>query len=356
VVNTTFTPIRFNPYGTYRYHIYIGLYYYLPNGPVTSGGRVYRCLDTQARVENINGVFSTVGTTATYDAGNSFGYDRVNLGAVVINQTYTLSANVANQCQQDLAAWSIPTTTPCQLSGVEIGIEGFQFTELDVNFQTYSFITSTPTFDYSLSNSRNIVVQQASSGTNTITATLTGGTTQSITLSCVASTLPTGASCSFNLATLSPTGSSTLTLSTTSSTPTGTYRVQVTASPLGATTTPTGFNLTVLAPRYTLTLSGFDYDGAHEETLTLNNQLLIQIPAVDTLANANTYVTFTVDMTSLVVRGANTLVFTHANWDCTVIDYTKNVQITDAAGNIIFSDSTVRPLSCTQTITYNFNA
>src|SRR5207249_10353036 len=112
-VTTTFTPTLFNPYGTYRYHIQLALYYYLPNGPVTSGGHTYQCLDTQSRVENINGVFSPVGTTATYDAGDSFGWDVVSLGGVVIGQTYTLSANVTDQCARDLAAWSIPSNTPC---------------------------------------------------------------------------------------------------------------------------------------------------------------------------------------------------------------------------------------------------
>ena len=112
----------------------------------------------------------------------------------------------------------------------------------------------------------------------------------------------------------------------------------------------------MLAPKYTLTLQGFDYDGGLEETLTLNNQQLTQLPAVDSPQNSQVYVSFTVDMTSLVVHGANTLTFTHASWDCGVVDSTKNVQITDAAGNIIFSDPTVRPLSCTQPITYQFNA
>jgi hypothetical protein len=141
-VKTTFTPTVFVPYSTYRYHIYIALYYYLPNGPVTSQGHTYQCLDTQSRVENVNGQFSAVGTTSSYDAGDSFGYDVVSLGAVVINQTYTLSASVSNLCRQDLAAWNITSSTPCQLSGVEIGIEGFKFTELDVNFQSYAFIAT----------------------------------------------------------------------------------------------------------------------------------------------------------------------------------------------------------------------
>src|SRR5205807_10336912 len=81
-VNTNFNLTNFVPFGTYRYHIYIGLYYWLPNGAVTAGGHTYQCLDTQSRVENINGVFSALGTNNTYNPGDSFGYDKVTLGAV----------------------------------------------------------------------------------------------------------------------------------------------------------------------------------------------------------------------------------------------------------------------------------
>lgn len=66
------------------------------------------------------------------------------------------------------------------------------------------------------------------------------------------------------------------------------------------------------------------------------------------------YTSFTLDITSLVTQGTNNLTFTHANWDCGVVDSTKNVQITNVGGAVIFSDSTVRPLSCTQSITYTF--
>jgi hypothetical protein len=106
--------------------------------------------------------------------------------------------------------------------------------------------------------------------------------------------------------------------------------------------------------KFTLTLQGFDYDQAQEETLTLNGHLLTQLPTTYTKANSRTYVTFSADMTSLFVRGTNTLTFTHASLDCKTVDSTKNVQITDANGAIIFSDPTVRPLSCTQSITYTF--
>jgi len=143
-ISATFNLTNFVPFGSYRYHIYIGLYYWLPNGAVTAGGHTYRCLDTQSRVENINGVFSVVGTNNTYNPGDSFGYDKVTLGAVSIGSMYTLSADVQQQCQADEAAWGIPTTTICQLAGVEIGVEGYQFTQLSVSWPSYSFTTTPP--------------------------------------------------------------------------------------------------------------------------------------------------------------------------------------------------------------------
>jgi hypothetical protein len=131
----------------------------------------------------------------------------------------------------------------------------------------------------------------------------------------------------------------------------GTYIVMVTGTSgsLSHTTTAT---ITLIT--YTLTLQGFDYDGGQEETIKLNNQQVAQLPTQDSPQNAQIYVTFTLDVTAYVVKGTNTLTFTHANWDCQVVDNTKNVQITDSTGTIIFSDPTIRPLSCTQSITYTF--
>jgi len=109
------------------------------------------------------------------------------------------------------------------------------------------------------------------------------------------------------------------------------------------------------SPSYSLTFQGYDYDGTHEETLTLNSQQLTQLPSVDSPQNAGVYVSFTIDTTPRIVDGTNMLVFTHANWDCTVTDTTKNVQIIDGETNVIFSDPTAQPMSCTQSITYTFN-
>src|SRR5207249_182231 len=179
---------------------------------------------------NINGVFSPVGTTATYDAGDSFGWDVVSLGGVVIGQTYTLSANVTDQCARDLAAWSIPSNTPCQLSGVEIGIEGFQFAELDVNFQSYTFITAAGDFTISASPS-SLSVYQGSSGSTTITLSSVNGFSGTVSLS---SSAPSGLSVSSSPSscTVPSNGScsSTSTISAAPSMATGTYTVTVTGT------------------------------------------------------------------------------------------------------------------------------
>ena len=140
-VSANFTSLVYDPGSSPssdRYHIYVALYYWLPNGPVTAGGSTYQCLDTQVRVENVGGTFSAIGSTATYNPGDSFGWDNVTLQTSQ-GQTGLLVANVANQCIQDLQAWGIPTNTPCQLAGIEIGTEGYQFQELDVNWYDVNF-------------------------------------------------------------------------------------------------------------------------------------------------------------------------------------------------------------------------
>ena len=217
-----------------------------------------------------------------------------------------------------------------------------------------------PVFDYSMSASGSISLQQGGSGTNTINVILTSGTSQLLTMSCVTATLPAGASCSFSPASVTPTGSTHLTIYSTSATPVGIFRIQVTTSPVGATDVPIDLNLTVTPPplpspaRFTLTFQGYDYDGKYEETIRLNNNLLARLPTSDSSQNGGVYRTFALNITSLIVIGNNTLTFTHANWDCGTVDSTKNVTITDATGAVIFSDPAVRPLSCTQSITYNF--
>src|SRR5437667_1727998 len=179
-VSVNFTSLYYNPGSSPssdRYDIYIALYYWLPNGPVSAGGSTYQCLDTQVRVENIGGTFSTIGSTATYDPGDSFGWDNVTL-QVSPGQNGLLTANVANQCLQDLKAWGLPTNTPCQLAGIEIGTEGYQFQELDVNWYDVNLnVGPIPlSTSFTVSPSNPIVNTPV-----TFTSTTTGGTSPYIT-------------------------------------------------------------------------------------------------------------------------------------------------------------------------------
>ena len=119
-----------------RFHIYIALYYWLPNGAQVSGGSSYQCLDTQVRAENINGAWTSAGTTETYNPGDSFGWDQVTLANLSVGPTYTLTANISQQCARDESSYGI--SAPCQLAGIEIGIEGFQFQELNISFTSVS--------------------------------------------------------------------------------------------------------------------------------------------------------------------------------------------------------------------------
>jgi hypothetical protein len=105
---------------------------------------------------------------------------------------------------------------------------------------------------------------------------------------------------------------------------------------------------------YTLSFQGYDYDGASENSLRLNDNLLATLPTSNSPRNAAVFRTFTLNITSLIMHGNNTLTLTHTQWDCGTVDSTKNVTITDPTGTVIFTDPTLRPLGCTQSITYAF--
>ncbi len=114
---------------------------------------------------------------------------------------------------------------------------------------------------------------------------------------------------------------------------------------------------TLVPPTFTLSWRGFDWDGANEETLTLNGHFLASLPTTSSAQNGQTFVPFSLDITSLVVSGVNTLVITHAGWDCSVTDAVENLQIiqqSDGQTIIVYDNATPLPLSCTQTLTYIF--
>src|SRR5439155_274936 len=111
--------------------------------------------------------------------------------------------------------------------------------------------SSPPGFNFSLANSGNRSVVRGATASNTITATLLSGTSQSVSFS--ASGLPAGASPTFSPTACTPTCTTTLTIATTASTLTGSSTITVTGTGGGLTRTTT-FTLTV-----TVTPPVFDF-------------------------------------------------------------------------------------------------
>ena len=105
-------------------------------------------------------------------------------------------------------------------------------------------------FDFTLSNSGNQTVARGSAVPNTITATLSSGTTQAATFS--ASGMPSGVTAAFDTPTCAPTCTTTLTLTANAAAALGTSAITATAV-AGSVTRPTSFNLTVTAPPPTVT-------------------------------------------------------------------------------------------------------
>jgi len=113
-------------------------------------------------------------------------------------------------------------------------------------------------------------------------------------------------------------------------------------------------DFTVTAAADFLSWQGYDWDGGHEATLYLNRQFLTSLPPVDTPSNGGVWASFSFDITSYVVKGTNTLTFTHANWDCSVSDSVRNLQLTNGT-TVVYGNATVSPLACSQPLTYTFS-
>jgi hypothetical protein len=137
-----------------------------------------------------------------------------------------------------------------------------------------------------------------------------------------------------------------------------TLTVKDSAWPSPNTLSVTGFQIVSAQPpqstgKYTLSWQGYDWDGAREETITLNGHVITTLPGIDTPSNGGAWALFSLNVTSYVVKGVNTLTFTHANWDCGTSDDVRNLQLTSGT-TVIYSNPNGSPLSCTQTLTYTF--
>src|SRR5206468_3356390 len=102
-----------------------------------------------------------------------------------------------------------------------------------------------PAFDFSLTNSGDQAVTHGASVSNTITATLLSGTSQSVVFS--ASGLPTGATPTFSPTACTPTCTTTLTLTATAS-PSLRDALPILTGSGGGLTRTTTFTLMVTAP------------------------------------------------------------------------------------------------------------
>ena len=265
---------------------------------------------------------SASGGTAPYSFSWSFGDGGAGMGQT-ITHTYTMAQEF------NVTLTITDTSNPFQTAT-----------------KTRLVIVTSPPFDYSLSNSGGIIVRQGGSGTSTITATLNSGTSEPVTLSCVGSSLPAGASCLFNPDSLTPTGSSLLTVSSTPMTPIGSYIVQVTGSPTGGTTTPTAFTLIMQGPPPDFTISAASavsfvsgWTGTSTITLTLLNGFHTSIDLAATV-DPSTGLTVSFNPSSLYGNTPSTATFssrTQGTYIVTIagtsgsLIHTTNVVVTVAA-------------------------
>jgi len=211
--------------------------------------------------------------------------DDVFFHAMVVNQGGATANNIRVDCYVDGAPYGqgiIPslsagasmqmfTTTPWRaaqgphmfrwvVDPINAIAESNEFN----NEMSQTFIVSPPPFDFSLSATPpSQSVNQGQQTTYLITATLTSGLTQTVTLTL--SGLPTGATYSFSPPSGNPTFTSTLTVTTSTSTPTGTYTLTVAATG-GKTAQVT---LTVMAaPDFTIAVSTMSQTVLQRKTTT----------------------------------------------------------------------------------------
>ncbi len=122
-----------------------------------------------------------------------------------------------------------------------------------------------------------------------------------------------------------------------------------------AATTPLATDATPPPTNYVLSFQGYDFDGANEETITLNGNFVTSIPSVLSPQNGGMWTSFTVSIpVSFIIQGMDNLAFTHANSDCPYDDGVRNLQLLANDNTVILSDANAHTLNCTTPVSYNF--
>jgi len=203
---------------------------------------------------------------------------------------------------------------------------------------TTSFTLTLNAFDFNLSNSGHIIVNQGA-GSNTITVTLVSGTTQSVMLS--VSGLPGGANAVFGGGTgcagnptcsAPPTFSVTLTITTSTSTPAGEYVITVTSIGGGLTDTM----------QFTVTVGDLTATAVFDAS---TNALWSSTEAT----GASAYDTATVTDSPFTATGTVTYGF-YTNGGCTG---TRTSQTVPLSGGLVPNSASTGPLRAGS---YSFNA
>ena len=184
-------------------------------------------------IDVVNGTAYTSDTAVRYTANTSYHF------RLVVNiPSHTYSVFVTPQAGSEVAI------------ATNYAFRSEQATATNLSYlSSFSSVANTticnliaPAFDFVLSSSGDVSVTQGSSVNNTITATLTSGTTQGVSLS--VSGLPIGVTSSFSMTSCNPTCTSTLTLNASLLTLPGSYTITVSGTSERLTNT-TSFVLTV---------------------------------------------------------------------------------------------------------------
>src|SRR3989338_3237690 len=192
--------------------------------------------------------YATLNTSGVVPPSTKFSInDRVQVNATFVNVRATANGTLLGT--QTTNALGTVIGGPTNTGGYnwwninfDTGFDGWSAEDYLVKYTILSPL------DFTLSNGGNKSVTQGSSVTNSVTATLSSGTTQSTGFA--VSGLPTGATASFSPTACSPNCSTTLTISTSASTPAGNSTIIVTVT-AGSVTKTSTFTLTVNAPTTT---------------------------------------------------------------------------------------------------------
>jgi uncharacterized membrane protein len=209
------------------------------NAPVVDDFSISASPASQSVVQGASATY-TVSTAVT--SGNA---QTVNLSVAGVPSGATATFTPPSVTAGGSSTLTIATTSSTATGTFTLTITGTGTTA--AHSTTVTLVVSGPVVDdFSISASpASQSVVQSSSATYTVSTAVTSGNAQTVSLS--VSGLPSGATGSFNPASVTAGGSSTLTVTTTSTTSTGTFTLTITGAGASATHSTT-VGLTVSAP------------------------------------------------------------------------------------------------------------